>query len=151
MLHGDVVHDLVVTALQECRVDGSKRLEPLDGEAGGEGDGMLLCNANVEATLRERLFEEIEPRTRGHGRGDGYDLIVFAGFLDQAFSEDFRVARGPGLALVLRAGHNVELVYAVIFVGGVLGGRVALPLLRHTVDQNRPHIRVADVAKYGQK
>jgi hypothetical protein len=42
LLQADVVDDLVVGALQEGRVDRADRLRPLQGQAGGEQDRVLL-------------------------------------------------------------------------------------------------------------
>jgi hypothetical protein len=47
VLQRDVVHQLVVAALQEGRVDGDHRLQSFAGEAGGEGHGVLLGDADI--------------------------------------------------------------------------------------------------------
>ena len=52
-LDRDVVHDLVVGALQERRIDRRERLEAFGREAGGEGDGVLLGDADVEGAVGE--------------------------------------------------------------------------------------------------
>ena len=56
-LDGDVVHDLVVGALQEGRIDGGERLVAFGGEAGGKGHRMLLGDADVEGALGEGFGE----------------------------------------------------------------------------------------------
>ena len=61
-LDRDVVHDLVVAALQEGRVDRAERLVAFGGEAGGEGHRMLLGDADVEGAVRERLVEDVDRR-----------------------------------------------------------------------------------------
>ena len=43
------------------------RPEALGGEAGGEGDGVLLGDADVEAALGEGLGEQVEPGAGRHG------------------------------------------------------------------------------------
>ena len=50
--------------------------------------------------------------------------------------------------LRLHAGDDVELDHPVIFVGGLLGGLVALALLRDDVDEDRPLLRVAHVLEH---
>ena len=85
-LDGDVVHHLVVGALQEGRIDGGERLEALRGQAGGEGHGMLLGDADVEGALGKRFGEQVEPGARRHRRGDGDDLVVGLRLLDQALA-----------------------------------------------------------------
>ncbi len=54
-LDGDVVHDLVIGALQERRIDRRERLEALGRQTCGEGHAMLLGNADVEGAVRETL------------------------------------------------------------------------------------------------
>ena len=88
LLDRDVVHDLVVGALQEGRVDRRERLHALGGEAGGEGHRMLLGDADIEAALGELVAEQVEPGARRHRRGDRDDALVLLGLLDQRFGED---------------------------------------------------------------
>src|SRR5262249_21355518 len=83
--------------------------------------------------------------------GDRDDPIVLLRLLDQALSKDLRIARWSGLALILRAGHHVEFGHAMIFVSRILGRGIALALLRHAMDENRPDIGIADIAKHGQE
>ena len=86
-LDRDIVHDLVVGALQEGRVDRRERLHTLGREAGGEGHRVLLGDADIEAALGKPIAEEVEPGARRHRRGDRDDPLVFLGFLDQRFGE----------------------------------------------------------------
>src|ERR1019366_9223067 len=90
-LDGDVVHYLVVGALQEGRIDGGERLEALGGEPAAEGHRVLLGNADIAAAVGELLLEQIEPGARRHRRGYGDDLVVLARLLDQALAEYFGV------------------------------------------------------------
>ena len=87
-LDRDVVHDLVIGALQEGRIDRRERLDALGGEAGGEGHGVLLGDADVEAALGKALGEQVEPGAGRHGGGDGDDLLVVLGLGDQRLGED---------------------------------------------------------------
>ena len=60
-LHRHVVHHLVVGALEEGRVDRGERLIAFGGKTSGEGDRMLLGDADIEAALGEGLGETVEP------------------------------------------------------------------------------------------
>ncbi len=150
-LNGHVMNDLVVGALQERRVDGGERLVAFGGETGGEGDAVLFGNADIERPLRELLLEQVDAGARRHRRGDGDDLVVLARFLDQAFAEHFLIGGRGRLRLDLRAGGDVELDDAMIFVGGFFRGLVALALLRHDVNEDRPVLHVADVFQNRQQ
>ena len=150
-LDGDVVHDLVVGALQERRVDGRKRLEPLGSQPAGERHRVLLGDPDVEGALGKLLGEEVEARAVRHRRGDGDDLVVLPRLGDEALGEHARVGRRVRLRLHLRAGDDVELGDAVILVVGGLRRRVALALLGHDVHEDRPLLGVAHVLQDGQQ
>ena len=150
-LDRDVVHDLVVGALQEGRVDGGERLVAFGREPGGEGHAVLLGDADVEAAVGEFLGEQVEPGARRHRGGDGDDLVVLLRFLDQGLGEHLGVGGRGRLRLRLRAGRHVELDDAVILVGGFLGRLVALALLRDAVNQERSVLGVAHVLEHRQQ
>ena len=63
-LDRDVVHDLVVGALQERRVDGGERLEAFGGQAGGERHAVLLGDADVEGAVAETPWRTGRARCR---------------------------------------------------------------------------------------
>ena len=89
-----VVDDLVVGALQEGRVDRGERLVALGREAGGEGDRVLLGDADVEACASgNRSAKRSRPVPGGHRRGDRDDPVVLLGLADQALGEDPGVGR----------------------------------------------------------
>ena len=152
LLDGDVMHDLVVGALEEGRIDGGKRLQAFGGKSGGEGHRVLLGDADVERALGKDFGEAVEARARRHGRGDGDDLVVGARFLDQRIGEYLGVARRRAGGLrFLRAGHDIELADAVELVGRDFGRAVALALLGHDMNQDRAVPHVAHVAQHGQQ
>ena len=76
LLDRHVVHDLVVAALQEGRIDRAERLVAFGRQAGGEGHRVLLGDADVESAVGKARFEQVEPGAGGHGGGDGDDLVV---------------------------------------------------------------------------
>ena len=96
---GHVVEDLVEGALQERRVDRRDRLHPLRGHAAAERHGVLLGDADVEHSIRQRLGELVEPRPLRHRRRDRHDLRVVLGELDQRLREDRGIRRRPGRRL----------------------------------------------------
>ena len=95
-----VVHDLIVGALQEGRIDGRERLEAFGRQPGGESDAMLLGDADVEGAVGKFLLEQVDAGARRHRRGDGDDLRILARFLDQAFAVDFLIGGRGGLGLL---------------------------------------------------
>ena len=151
MLDRHVVHDLIVAALQESRVDRAERLEAFGGEACRERHRMLLGNADIEGAVGESLAEDIDAGAARHRRGDGDDLVVLLRFLDQALSEYGRVGRRVGFRLGLCAGCDVELGDCVILVVRRFGGGVALALLCHHVNQDWPGRRIAHIGEHRQQ
>ena len=66
LLDRDVVHDLVVGALEEGRIDRAERLVALGREAGRERHRVLLGDSHVEGARRELLAEQVDARARRH-------------------------------------------------------------------------------------
>ena len=92
-LQADVVHDLVVGALQEGRVDRRHRLAPLQGEARREQDRLLLGDADVEVAIRHRLLQDVQARPGVHRGGDPHHPVVPFALPDERFAKDLRVLR----------------------------------------------------------
>ena len=151
VLDRDIVHHLVVGALQERRIDRAERLVALGGETRCERHRMLFGDANVERPVGIGAAEEIEPGARRHRRGDRDDFFVARGFRDQRVGEHPGIGRRVGLGLGLGAGDHVKGVHAVIFVVGRFGGRVALSLLGDHMDQHRAIGHVADIFQNRQQ
>ena len=142
-----IMHDLVIAALQEGRIDRREGLHAIGSEAGGEGDGVLFGNADIKHAVREAFPEQVQPGTARHGRGDADNAAVGLGFTDQLLGEDLGVGRCGGLGLLLLAGDDVEFGDAMILVVGRLGGCIALALLGHDMDQDRAVIAIAHIAQ----
>jgi len=79
-LDRDIVHDLVIGALQEGRVDRGERLEAFAGQPGREGHAVLFGDGDVEGTLGKALGELVDAGARRHGRGNRADTVVGLGF-----------------------------------------------------------------------
>src|SRR3546814_1602518 len=62
VLDRDVMNQLVVTALQEGRIDRADRLEAFARKAGGERHGMLFGDADIKVAIRKTLREFDQPR-----------------------------------------------------------------------------------------
>ena len=95
LLQAHVVHDLVIRALQEGRVDRRHRLGPLERQPGGEQDRLLLGDAHVEVALGHRLLQDAQSRAGVHRSGDPDDTLVPFAFAHERLAEDLRVL-GPG-------------------------------------------------------
>ncbi len=155
LLQADVVDDLVIGALQERRVDGRDGLAPLQGQARGEQDGLLLGDADVVVAVGQLALEDVEPGARVHRRGDPDHALVATGLGHQGVAEHLGVGgrgrlgrrraggdahrggRGRGRAVGDRLGlGGVPLLHAL--QAAVLGGGKALALDGGAVHDHGP-------------
>ena len=132
-----VMDDLVISALQEGRINGREGPHALARESGGKGHRVLLGNSYVEAPLREFLGEFVEAGARWHRPRDRNNPIVARGLVDQCLGIDAGVTGCGGLALGLRARRHIEFDHAVIFVGRRLRRRITVAFLCHHVNEHR--------------
>ena len=59
ILQRDIVHDVVVSALQECRVDRHYWLDSLGSKSGCESHTMSLGNPHIEIPIRMSFLEHV--------------------------------------------------------------------------------------------
>ena len=65
-LQADVMDDLVIGPLEKGGIDGDHGTQPLQGQAGGEGHGVLFGDADVIKTARETAAaNSVSPVPRG--------------------------------------------------------------------------------------
>src|SRR5262245_43343276 len=108
LLYCHIVDDLVVGTLKKCRINGDEWLVALGCQACGESNAMLLGYPDVEGAVRERLGEDIDAGTAGHGGCNGNNLVVFLRLLHEAFAEHLRVRWCVRNALLLFSRCDVE-------------------------------------------
>jgi hypothetical protein len=146
-----VMHDLVIGALQECRIDHGERLVPFGGQAGGKGHRVLLGDSDVKGPLGEHLAEHVHAGARRHRRRDRDNAGILSCLLDQAFAEHLRVGGSIRFRLGLFAGRDVELDHTVVLVVGRLGRRIAVALFGDDMHQNRSGFGVPHVLEHRQE
>ena len=145
LLDGDVVDDAVVGALQERRINGDHGPHALRGESRRERRRMRFRDADVEEPLRPLFLEDVRPRSRGHGRGDGDEVGVLGRELRERVAEDLRPLRRPGVHGLQPAGDGIVWRASMILFEIGLGQREALSLLRNHVHDAWPLERLHDV------
>ena len=136
VLQGDIMHDLVEGALQEGGIDGAEGLHAVRRKARREGHRMLLGDAHIKGAVGKGGAEEIKPRARRHGGGDGDDALIPRGLLDEAFGEDLCIGGSAGLGLRLRARRRIIGADPVHAVSGGLCGRKTLALVGERVNDD---------------
>ena len=131
---GDVVNDLIQSALIEGGIDCYKGFNPFGSHACCEGDGMLFGNSDIEKTIRIDGFEFAESGSGCHGSADGNDVWVFFCQPHQAFAKDlapaFLAAADGSTAFGFEGSDTVKLS-RVLFCRAI-----ALAFLGDDVDQH---------------
>ncbi|MOA07465.1 hypothetical protein D3C78_1271600 [compost metagenome] len=89
LLNGDVVDQLIVSALQEGGINCYHRLITANGQTGGEGHRVLFGNRHVKILLRIVARELHHARAFTHGRGDGHQRAVLGGGFTQPVAKNF--------------------------------------------------------------
>ena len=147
ILHRNIMHHLIISALQKGRVNRGKRFEAFAGQTGGEGYRMLLSDADIKTAFRIFLRKFIQPRTRRHGSGNGDNLIVTCRFIHQRLGKYAGITRRRRLGLYLLAGHDIKFRHAVIFIIRRFGRRIAMSLFGHHMHHYRAVLHFFDVFK----
>ena len=152
ILDRDIVHDLVIGALQEGRIYRAEGTHPLRRKSSRKGDGMLFSDADIERAFGMRGREFVDAGAAGH-RG-GYRANRRVGFrqLSQRFTEHVLISgRTATGALVLLARDHVEFDDAMIFVSRRFCRGIAFSLLRDDMDQHGAFGIVADIFEDGNE
>ena len=136
----NVVHDLVIGALQECGIDGGNGPHPFAGKPDGEIHRVLLRNPDIEKAVGELFGKLVQTGALRHRRRDGYNTRVSFCQVAHRLAEDGRIARGLGRRFVERPRRDVKLGHAVILHGQLFCMAVAFALLCHHVQQNRTRL-----------
>ena len=152
ILDGHVVDNLVIGALEECRIDGAEGAHALRGKAGSKGHPMLFGDPDIKGLFGMGLGKSVDASAGRHGGGNRADTRIAVGELGERFSENILIGRrsaaGP---LVLFAGDNIKLGDAVIFVVRFFGKFIAFALFGDDMDQAGPFRSVANIFKDGNQ
>ena len=97
LLEADVVHDLVIGALQEGGVDGRDRLTALERQPGREQHRLLLGDPDVVVAVGQLALENVEPGAGVHRRGDPDHPVIAPALPHQGLAEHLGVGGRGGL------------------------------------------------------
>ena len=114
VLHRDIVHQLVIAALQERRVDRDHRFRAFAGHAGGERHRMLLGDGDIEIALGILLAEAHQARAFAHRRRDRQQLRIVCGHVAQPVAEHVGVGRFLAAGLADQAFIRIERRHRVV-------------------------------------
>ena len=147
----DVVDELVQGPLHERGIDREEGAQPLQGEPGGKGDGVLLGDTHIEKAVRKLGRKGQQAGAAGHGRGDRHHPLVGPGQPAEGVAEHPGVGQAAADALHRRAGGHVKGPDPVELAGVGLGRLVALALGGDHVHQHRAVRIVAHVFQGGDQ
>ena len=86
----DIVYDLIVSSLQEGRIDGTEGLESLFGKRSHGSNSMLLSNRYIPEAFRIFFHRSIQPCTTWHRSGYSHNRFIFIRHSNQCLGEDLR-------------------------------------------------------------
>lgn len=112
VLYRDVVDQLIVTTLQEGRIDRHHRLAAFAGHTGSQGHCVLFGDGHVEVTLGEAFAERDQVRTFLHRRRDADQPCVSVGHVTDPLAEHAGVFRCADLFCAAGAFSGSSLVMA---------------------------------------
>ena len=91
ILQGDIVDELIVSALQEGRINRDDWLESFTSKPGRVGQGVLFGNADIEIT-RRKLFSKLhQAGAFTHRGGDTHQATVGGGHIAKPGAKDLGV------------------------------------------------------------
>ena len=134
---GHVVDDVVVGPLCKRGIDVAERQQPILCHTCRESDGVALGDAHVESAVGHGLHHDVHRAARRHGWRNTHDARIqpcqFEERLAKHTLELWRLS--AGVALLQLSCLGVELPWGVPHRRVVLGGRIAVSLLRMQVQQ----------------
>src|ERR1022692_4211325 len=89
------MHHGIEPALQECRVDRAEWFEAFRGQSGGEDDGVLFRNSDVDILVGMVSAEPIESRAIRHCRCNRDYLVIAVRQLNQRVGKYLRIRPLP--------------------------------------------------------
>ena len=91
LLKADVMHNLVISPLQESGVDCTEGGHPFAGQPSSKGDSMLLRNAHVKGAAVEALLESVHACAATHSSMHTNDAAVSLCFSYQGVGKEVGV------------------------------------------------------------
>ena len=138
VLQGNVVYQLVVSALQESGVNRHDRLDAFARQTAGKGNGVLLGDADIEIAVGELLFKLNQAAALAHGWRDGNQTLVCRRLVAQPLAEHLRISRFGCGRFHFRGWHFArQLGDSVVFNRVVFGEFVAVAFFGDDVQQLR--------------
>ncbi len=136
-LDADVMENLVEGPLQKGGIDGHHRAHAFGGQPRREGDPVLFRDPHVVKPVRIFFREFGQPRSFGHGGGDGNDARIGFGQFHHGFAEHRGVCGHRDAFFDADAGFLFKTADPVEIDGILLGRFVSLALAGGDVEQHR--------------
>src|SRR5210317_1962562 len=95
------MHNLIITALKEARINRTKWLEATCSQCGSKCHRMLFRNAHIKNTVWHGLLHHVQTRAAWHGGCDTHNFWVILRLSQKTFAKDTRVTGRIGGGLLL--------------------------------------------------
>ena len=82
-------------------------MKPHGSHSAGKNDGMFLCDAYIEITVRHFFFQKFQTCAGGHGCSDPNQSAIFLAEFDQFFAKDILPGRWAALSFDGNTGFDV--------------------------------------------
>ena len=132
------MNQLIITTLQERRINRDNRFEPLTGNASRERDGVLFGNAHIKISRRKPALELNQTRTFPHRRRDRNQTRIRLGLVTQPLAEDLGEGGPRRGTRFPQANRRVKTTRPMIGNRIGLGTLVARTLSGHHMQKLRP-------------
>ena len=86
-LQSHVMHHLIITALQEGRIDRAERPQPAGRHTGGKGHAMLFGNADIKDPRGKALRHDVQARPIRHRRRHRHNLGIARRYVREGLTE----------------------------------------------------------------
>ena len=141
---------LVVRPLQKSGVNGDHGLEPLAGQPGGKGDGVLLGNAYVEIAVGKALVKFDHARAFAHGGRNTHQPNVALGHIAQPLPKHLGKSGFGWRGCWLQTRCHIEFARPMVGDGISLCLRITLAFAGDHMQKLRP-FEVAHVLQRGDQ
>ena len=119
-----IVHELIVTALQERGIYSKYRYHAVRSKTRTKRRGVLFGNADVKKSARQCLVKILQTGAVLHRGGHGANFLIVVSHIKQFFAENSRKAVGRDNVRVARS--YLKRADTVKFAGVRLSGRIAV-------------------------
>mmetsp|Transcript_17429 Transcript_17429/g.24221 ORF Transcript_17429/g.24221 Transcript_17429/m.24221 type:complete len:260 (-) Transcript_17429:715-1494(-) len=128
VLSSHIVYHLIVSTLQEGRINATERFQTFGCHTCGHGYGMLFGNTHIIGTLGETSTENVHSRSTRHSSCDTDNSPIFGGLVNEGIGKNRCQTRCQSFALDLNTRSQIKLGNTVHLITGLHSRGVSVSL-----------------------